>query len=410
MNRLSHNGVSVAYSILLLLLLTDIPLHTAQVQDNSSRFSHRLAIFTTNVYTKLVTQNPNQNIIFSPLSIQSCAAMTRMGARGETAAQLDRGLALISNNEAQIADSFHKVLAAYNKSSYIHIASKIYIKDGYHLRDEFTSIISKQFLSATEPIDFTKNIRAAGKINSWVEQRTNNLIRDLVPPSELDNNTHMVLINAVHFKGIWVHQFPKKTKKEPFYLNNAKSIKVPMMNLRERLRYAELRDIDATALELPYNNSDLSMLIVLPNSNNGLPQLERKLRSTPLSQITRALNSEDVIVKLPKFKSEFKVELTESFKQLGMTNMFSNNADFSRMIKSQYGLKVSKFIHRAFIDVNERGAQASVSNAIKIDFRACIPMILRAAQQIQFYANHPFIYYIINNQGIVLFAGKLLKP
>ncbi|XP_062134413.1 uncharacterized protein LOC133844443 isoform X3 [Drosophila sulfurigaster albostrigata] len=367
---------------LLLLLLLQPPLHFAQVQhqsrysmtspdsNNVAEFSRRLATFSINVYNKLITQKPNQNIIFSPFSIQTCAAMARLGAVGETAAQLDRGLGLISNNEAQIAESFHKVLADYENSSILHIANKIYIMTGFELKDEFSSLISKQFLSAVEPVDFAKNVEAAGQINSWVEQRTNNLIKDLVPPSALDKDSRLVLINAIHFKGNWVHQFPERdTRNEPFHLNDADSIEVPMMNLKKRFRYANLGDLDATALELPYKDSDLSMLIVLPNSKTGLSQLEEKLRSTPLSEITGALYSTEVIVKLPKFKSELEVELSETFKQLGMTHLFSNEADFSKMLQSPEELKVSKIIHKAFIDVNEKGTEAAAATGVLTDVK-----------------------------------------
>ncbi|XP_062134425.1 antichymotrypsin-2 isoform X14 [Drosophila sulfurigaster albostrigata] len=379
-----------------------------QGQDQSNIFSRGLAKFSNNVYTKLVADNPNDNIIFSPFSIQTCAAMARLGASGRTAAQLDRGLNLISNNAVEIAESFHKVLAAFEKSSVLRIANKIYIKTGYQLRDEFSSLIFKKFLSGVEPIDFTQKEKAARAINSWVEQRTENLIKDLISPSALDEDTQLVLINAVHFKGTWAHQFPKiNTRNENFYLNKDNSIKVPMMKLTKIFRYAELDFLDATALELPYKDSDWSLLILLPNRKTGLPQLERKLRRTQLSQIRKELYSTDVIVRLPKFKSEFKVELKNTFEQLGMSEMFSNNADFSRMITSPDQLKVSKIFHKAVIDVNERGTEAAAATAmVMVGFS--MPMMPQEPNR--FYADRPFNYYIINRQRTVLFAGKLIKP
>ncbi|KAH8297230.1 hypothetical protein KR044_007637 [Drosophila immigrans] len=411
MNRLSKIGVRVTQSLLLLLIL-QAPLHFAQLQpqfrtsmtspdsNNVAEFSRRLATFSINVYSKLIAQKPNQNIIFSPFSIQSCAAMARLGAKGETAAQLDRGLGLISNNESEIAESFHNVLTAYENSSTLHIANKIYIMTGFELQNEFSSLISKQFLSAVEPVNFAKNVEAAGKINSWVEQRTNNLIKNLVSPSALGQDSRLVLINAIHFKGNWVHQFPEHmTHNEPFHLNDADTIEVPMMNLKKRFRYANLADLDATALELPYKDSDLSMLIVLPNSKTGLSQLEEKLRSTPLTQITGALYSTEVIVKLPKFKSEFEVELTDTFKQLGMTHLFSNEADFSKMIQSPEELKVSKIIHKAFIDVNEKGTEAAAATVFRI-------MPVMGIRRKHFFARHPFAYFIKSRDNVLLFGGK----
>ncbi|XP_060651393.1 alaserpin-like isoform X2 [Drosophila nasuta] len=336
------------------------------------------------------------------------SAMARLGASGRTATQLDRGLNLISNNEIEIAESFHNVLAAFEKSSVLRIANKIYIKSGYQLRDEFSSLIFKKFLSGVEPIDFTQNEKAARAINSWVEQRTENLIKDLISPSALDENTQLVLINAVHFKGTWARQFLEfDTRNENFYLNNDNSIKVPIMIMTERFRYAKLDFLDATALELPYEDSNWSLLILLPNRKTGLPHLERKLRGTQLSQIREKLYLTEVTVKLPKFKSEFKVELKNTFEQLGMSEMFSDKADFSRMITSPEQLKVSKIFHKAVIDVNERGTEAAAATAMIAELTSLrIPL----QKPKNFYADHPFNYYIINNQSTVLFAGKLLNP
>ncbi|XP_060657880.1 serine protease inhibitor 42Dd-like [Drosophila nasuta] len=404
--KLPQISALMAKMLLLIVVLLQAPLPFAQ--DQSSIFSRGLAKFSINVYTKLVANNPNDNIIFSPFSIQTCAAMARLGASGRTAAQLDRGLNLISNNAIEIAESFHNVLAAFEKSSVLRIANKIYIKSGYQLRDEFSSLIFKKFLSGVEPIDFTQNEKAARAINSWVEQRTENLIKELISPSALHQDTQLVLINAVHFKGTWAHQFPKiDTRNEKFYLNNDNSIKVPMMKLTKRFRYAELDFLDATALELPYKDSDWSLLILLPNRKSGLPHLERKLGGTQLSQIRKKLYLTDVIVKLPKFKSEFKVELKNTFKQLGMSEMFSDKADFSRMITSPEQLKVSKIFHKAVIDVNERGTEAAAATAIVF-----LPKMghIKPLKPKKFNADHPFNYYIINNQSTVLFAGKLLNP
>ncbi|XP_034477581.1 antichymotrypsin-2-like isoform X2 [Drosophila innubila] len=417
MRRLLQLDVCVTLSLLLLLLQLAQSQHQSQLQsksilntmantdsNNVAEFSRRLANFSMELYGKLISLKPNQNVVFSPFSIQSCAAMARLGASGETAAQLDRGLGLISSDAAQIASSFHEVIAAYENSTILRIANKIYVMKGYELRDEFSSLLTKQFLSAAEHVDFAKNVEAARLINSWVEQRTNNLVKDLVPASALDSDSRLVLVNAIHFKGNWVHPFPEhSTHNERFHLNEIDGIDVPMMNLKERLRYADLPSLDASALELPYENSDLSMLILLPKSKTGLPQLEEKLRNTPLAEITEHLHKTQVLVKLPKFKSEFEVELTDAFKQLGMTHLFSNQADFSKMLKSPEDLKVSKIIHKAFIDVNEKGTEAAAATAM-VMCNALTPRF--QPDPITFYAKHPFNYYIINKQSTLLFAGK----
>ncbi|XP_017838180.1 serine protease inhibitor 42Dd isoform X2 [Drosophila busckii] len=419
MHKLCKLSVCVALSLLLLQLshasLPPSPpvlnnsghIMSNAESNNMAEYSRRLAIFSVNMYNKLSLMKPNENVVFSPFSIQSCAAMARLGAEGETAAELDRGLGLVSTDERQIAESFHQVISAYEKSDILRIANKIYVMQGYNLRAQFNELLSKQFLSGAENVDFSRNAEAAGKINTWVEQQTNHLIKDLVPASALDGFTRLVLVNAIHFKGNWVHEFPAHaTRNDKFHLNNVDSIDVPMMNVKARFRYANLPNLDASALEMPYKDSDLSMLIVLPNTKTGLSQLEEKLRSTPISLITEQLRSTEVQVKLPKFKAEFQVELSEAFQQLGMTRMFSDNAQFGKMLTEPESLKVSAIIHKAFIDVNEQGTEAAAATGMVMCF-ASMPMFKPEPER--FYADHAFNYYIINNQNVVLFAGREQK-
>ncbi|KRF97545.1 uncharacterized protein Dwil_GK20760, isoform C [Drosophila willistoni] len=402
--------------LLVLLHLTSLPTeaqpqsnpqpnHNNNNMANEVEFSRRLAIFSINVYNQVSLLKPQENVVFSPFSIQTCAAMARLGAKKETAEELDRGLGLVSSDTQQIAESFHQVLATYEKSAILRIANKIFVMKGYTLDQDFNRLLTEQFLSSAENLDFAQNTKAASTINQWVEQKTNNLIKDLINPSVLSADSRLVLVNAIHFKGNWVHQFDvRSTRPEPFYLNDVDSKNVPMMNVKENFGYAELPELDATALQLPYKDSDLSMLIILPNSKTGLPQLEEKLRSTQLSEITKKLYQTKVIVKLPKFKAEFEMELTDVFKKLGMSRMFSDSANFSGMLESPEALKVSAIIHKAFIEVNEQGTEAAAATAMAVMF-CSMPMFQPEPKH--FFADHPFTYYILNKNNSILFAGKL---
>ncbi|KRJ98195.1 uncharacterized protein Dyak_GE24388, isoform F [Drosophila yakuba] len=396
---------------LLGLVLSPFPsVHTADLTMADAahqEFARRLALFSINVYSKLAAHKPGENIVFSPFSIQTCAAMARLGAEKETATQLDQGLGLVSSEPEQIAQSFHQVLAAYQDSQILRIANKIFVMEGYQLRQEFDQLLSKQFLSAAQNVDFAKNVQAAATINNWVEQRTNHLIKDLVSADVLDSNSRLVLVNAIHFKGTWRHQFSKHlTRPETFHLDGERTVQVPMMSLKERLRFADLPALDAKALELPYKDSDLSMLIVLPNTKTGLPALEEKLRLTTLSQITQALHETKVVLKLPRFKAEFQVELSEVFQQLGMSRMFSDQAEFGKMLQSPEPLKVSAIIHKAFIEVNEEGTEAAAATGMVMCYAT---MLTYEPPPVRFHVEHPFTYYIINKDSTNLFAGRINK-
>lgn len=88
--------------------------------------------------------------------------MVRLGASGATAGELDLGLGLSSNDTAQISKSFNEVLAAFEDSGILRIANKVYVMKGFELRDEFSSLLTEQFLSSAEHVDFARNVEAAG--------------------------------------------------------------------------------------------------------------------------------------------------------------------------------------------------------------------------------------------------------
>lgn len=127
----------------------------------------------------------------------------------------------------------------------------------------------------------------------------------------------MVLVNAIYFKGTWTYQFdPKHTFKAPFYLDEEKSVETDFMKIKKHFKYGNLDAYDATALELPYNNSDISMLIILPNKRNGLADLEAKLDQIDFADVSRNMYSQEVSVELPKFKIEFDINLNDPLKEV----------------------------------------------------------------------------------------------
>lgn len=188
---------------------------------------------------------------------------------------------------------------------------------GYSVKPTFQEIATNSFNSEAQDVDFAKNQQAAGIINSWVESNTNNKIKDLIKPDSLDSDTRMVLVNAIYFKGFWKHQFDKSlTFKAPFFINEADSVDVDFMRIKKHYNYGIFDDLDATALELPYKDSDITMMIILPNKRSGLADLENKLTSINICDLSKNMYDTEVNVEIPKFKIEFDIELNEPLKKV----------------------------------------------------------------------------------------------
>ena len=139
----------------------------------------------------------------------------------------------------------------------------------------------------------------------------------MINSDALDDETRMVLINAIYFKGVWRDKFDRKeTFKEGFFLNDKDFVMVDFMTIKKYFKYGDLSDYDATAIELPYEDSDISMMIILPNSKTGLSALEAKLNQINLLEVSQRLYSQEVNVEIPKFKIEFNIQLIEPLQKV----------------------------------------------------------------------------------------------
>lgn len=259
----------------------------------------------------------NKNIILSPLSIQMALGLASIGARGKTEQELLTGLKFAGAQRSAVANSFQQLIEPFQNNPMLKIANKLYVMTGYHVKGEFNEIATKQFHSEAEPINFAAAKPAADNINGWVESKTNNLIKDLIKADSLSSDTRMVLVNAIYFKGFWKHQFPKHaTIKAPFYTSETDSVEIDTMHVKEHFRYGEFTELDAKAIEMPYKDSDMSMIIILPNSRTGLSALEDKLQTVNLSELSKKMCSVEVTVSLPKFKVEYEISLPEVLKKV----------------------------------------------------------------------------------------------
>lgn len=372
---------------------------------DSEKFYTGLQQFARDMYQELVSDQTTKNVVFSPFSIQTCAAMLRMGAAGQTAEELDRGLRLVSNDPNVIGLSYQNILQRYQNSNFLKMANKIYVANDVELQPTFNDLVHKHFYSEVDSISFQDSNKAVDIINHWVEEKTNQRIKKLLQPSMLDSNAKIVLLNAIHFKADWEKPFnAKRTVEKDFYVDETNTVKKQMMRTSDEFLYGEFDELDAQVLLLPYNNTDLSMLVVLPRSRTGLKQLVQKLVKVPLYNLVNNLNYNKVDVELPKFTANFQTELTEPLRKMGIRSIFEHSANLTKMLSNNEPVNVSKVIHKAFIDVNEEGTEAAASSALI----GVLTTALFTPPTKAFVADHPFYYSIIDNEGrLEFFRGNL---
>uniref|UniRef100_A0A336LZU1 CSON006085 protein n=1 Tax=Culicoides sonorensis TaxID=179676 RepID=A0A336LZU1_CULSO len=365
------------------------------------QFAKNSNLFGADLYKELAT-DPKENVVFSPLSIQTCLSMVYMAAEGRTYEEIGNVLKYgPQGNKQEVAKAFQDILDDTEKESGLEIANRIYVMSNYKLKAAFNELTAKHFKSAVESLDFAKRVDSAKAINTWVEEKTHNKIKDLISPDNLDELTRAVLVNAIYFKGKWLYPFDKRmTHPSPFWVTPEQSIDVDMMTIKKRFKYGALEKFDATALEMEYKDSNISMLFILPNKKDGLKEFEEKMHALDLKEIDGLMHHQEVEVFLPKFEFEFTKELNNVLVKLGMSTAFSNAADFSGLLESPEPLKISKVIHKAFIKVDEEGAEAAAATAVLVRLKKSCRMF---DERIKFAVDHPFYFAIQQRKDEALF-------
>lgn len=273
------------------------------------------ASFSNDFYQILAKEDPDQNIIFSPLSLEIVMAMVYMGAKGTTAEELKAALKLPENRN-EVANKymdFFTNLERREKDAILELANRIYVNDRLNLDPVYNRVVADSFKAEAVPINVGDSKTSAENINSWVSEHTRNKITNIVSPDDINRTLKAILINAIYFKGQWKYKFDNaKTKSNIFRTSSYQHLKIDMMYLRGSLMVHEFHDLDAKVLELPYRNSSLYMQIFLPNSIDGLSKLESQI-----GDFDRPLRKKDVIVRIPKFKIEFSKSLVGLLQQVG---------------------------------------------------------------------------------------------
>lgn len=265
----------------------------------------------------------NKSFLVSPLSAHIILALALAGAKEKTADQLSKGLHLPKDPE-DIKKIIQPLLSSISNVSKVKLttANKMYIRDNFKVNETFQELAVKSFGAETDLLDFTNTSNAADVINKWVESKTENRIKKLVDKDVINEDTALVLVNALHFKGTWEYPFEESfTKKMPFYVTPKEKIEIDTMNAVNTYLYAENKELDARFLQLPYENEEVTMTIVLPNQKDGLKALEARLDEVLKTQ---KYSEQNVDVQIPKFKTEFSLDLIPALKEVRFNNIIYN--------------------------------------------------------------------------------------
>jgi serpin B len=349
----------------------------------------------------------DSNLVFSPFSISSALAMTYAGARDQTMQEMSATLFFDPDQEAfhpAYGQYLERVKALAGDSIRLNIANRLWAHQGYHFLPAFFELIERHYGSYVREVDFRgprEPIRL--DINEWVYRQTEEKIPDLIGQGVLTEDTRLVLVNAIHFYGRWMAEFDKEvTRKDMFHNLDGSGSTADFMRREGTYPYYESERMQA--VEIPYQEGNFSMVLVLPSSDMGLVKFEQGFGAPGFSEVMQGLSLEKVLVEVPRFRVETGFNLEEVLAAMGMPRAFSNRAEFSGMTGDDT-LKIDKVIHKAMIDVQEAGTEAAAATAVVMIQKTSIDL----EEPKLFKADRPFLFFLKENEyNSILFMGRVV--
>ena len=360
--------------------------------------------FAINFYSQISKEN-EENIFFSPWSISTAFAIAYEGAKEMTAKEIQRVFGFPVDYNTRTAE-FQAAISNLNPEDVpyqLSVANALWLAERFEPLPEYVQTATTYYDSEVSTVDFIST-EGVDKINAWVEEKTNEKIKDILAPGSTNELTRLAITNAIYFKGNWVTQFNENdTRVDPFWITPNEEVAVPMMRLEPKIfNYTQTETMQI--IKMPYEGDKLSMLVVLPNERDGLPELEESLSVENLQQWNEQLSPNEVRVFMPKFKMETEYFLIGPLSAMGMPTPFiEEDANFQGI--APIPLFISQAVHKAFVDVNEEGTEAAAATAIVVGTTSVKPPIP------VFKADHPFVFLIQDDStGNILFIGRVLDP
>jgi len=379
--------LSVSY-----VVLTMCPLFFAQnsVLNGINRFTSQLV-------RNIERDNPTGNFVLSPISLHSTFSQVLIGAGGRTQAELEAVLGV--SRSRRLGDQFSRIS---RNNPALKTANIMALNRGFTPAKSFVQLLKNGFGTDVKEYDMVNNKRrTVSEVNRIVASHTNNRILDLLTSEDINENTKMILINAVYFKANWKSAFnPQDSFTAEFQTPTLGKVMTKFMNLEMKARHVETGNLDI--LELPYEDRSTSMIFFLPKSGRSSSNIMDSIARYPLNTLKNVQKS-DVVIAIPKFKIAFETKMKPEMGKLGMKELFTDNANLTYISKQR--LKVSDGIHKAFIEVNEEGTEAAAATALLFGTRA------GGTSKKRFFATRPFMFMVYDSvNNIPIFIGKITNP
>ena len=384
-------------------LMKDVPAKAVDVLPDMDAGSAAAADFGVRLFQ--TSMEEGKNTLISPLSVLYALAMTANGADGETLAQMEQVLGMDCDNLNSYMLAYLDLLPEA-KEYKMSLANSIWFKDDPNF------VVEQDFLQTNADYYGASIYKAAfddgtkNDINNWVKEHTDGMIPEII--DKIPDEAIMYLVNALAFEAEWADVSEEHQIREGrFTMENGTRQDVDMMHSEE---YTYLEDDMATGFIKYYKDRKYAFVALLPNEGISISQYVDSLTGEHLRDLLN--NPQDVTVfsTMPKFETEYDIEMSEVLQEMGMTDAFDwRVADFSRL--GTYNVDgmnicINRVLHQTIISVTEQGTRAGAATAVE--------MVAEGAMEIEEFKevvlDRPFVYMLIDCEtNLPFFIGTMMN-
>jgi len=333
------------------------------------------------------------NITVCPYSARVVLGMLFEGSTGNTRKELAEVLRL--NEDPNSTDNSYERLGrplgfqseTDRRGLEMVTAYSLWCDDGFVPKHEYSKTMKEHYWAEIQMLSF-RAPETAGRVNRWVQEKTRGRIsfsRQL-PRGKLPADC----LKRGLFQGLVDHPFEsEQTKLEEFTLQNGTKELVPMMRRTGDFFYLERSD--AQIVRLPYLGG-MSMYVVLPKREMSFAKFCAELRSN-VGTLTAAMAERPGHVRMPKFRIETEVDLTAPLKEMGMEQVFDPATAALEGINVANLLYLGRALQKDFVEVNEKGTEATAVTAIFETLEDYVPPPL----PFEMIVDRPFVFALCDD-------------
>ena len=384
-------------------LMKNVPAKAVDVLPDMDTGAAAAADFGVRLFQNSMEEG--KNTLISPLSVLYALAMTTNGAEGETLSQMEQVLGMDVDNLNSYMLAYLDLLPE-SKDYKMSLANSIWFKDdpNFAVEQSFLQTNADYYGAGAYKAAFDEGTR--NDINNWVKEHTDGMIPEII--DEIPDEAIMYLVNALAFDAKWADEYEEHQIREgSFTMEDGTRQDVDMMHSEE---YTYLEDDLATGFIKYYKDRRYAFVAMLPNEGVTVSQYVDSLTGEHLRDLLNNPQDVTVFASIPKFETEYDIEMSEVLQEMGITDAFDwRVADFSGL--GTYNVDgmnicINRVLHKTFISVTEQGTRAGAATAVE--------MVAEGAAEIIEYKevvlDRPFVYMLIDCEtNLPFFIGTMMN-